>query len=133
MTDSEANKAVVRAYVEAMNVGDGERLAALFAPNAQVWGVMGWGGMEVALPAWRDLHEGLALHLTVEGMAAEGSTVAVRYTERGTSRAPFRGRPATGRSYALIAIEWFELDGGRIVRRWGARDGAAQARQLGWE
>jgi predicted ester cyclase len=28
-------------------------------------------------------------------------------------------------------MEWFEIENGRIRRRWGARDGASQARQLG--
>jgi predicted ester cyclase len=30
-------------------------------------------------------------------------------------------------------MEWFEITGGRIRRRWGARDFAAQSRQLGWD
>ena len=29
-------------------------------------------------------------------------------------------------------MEWFEIREGRIARRWGARDGASQARQLGF-
>jgi predicted ester cyclase len=28
-------------------------------------------------------------------------------------------------------MEWFEIEGGKIKRRWSARDAAAQARQLG--
>jgi len=127
-----ANTDVVRAYVEAMNAGDAQRLRALFAPDAEIWGVLGSAGIEVALPVWRELHEALAMHLTVEAIAAEGNVVAVRYTERGRAQAPFRGQPATGRSYELLAMEWFELKDGRIQRRWGARDSAAQARQLGW-
>ncbi len=31
----------------------------------------------------------------------------------------------------LVAMEWFEIEAGRIRRRWGARHGASQARQLG--
>jgi predicted ester cyclase len=69
--------------------------------------------------------------LTIEEFIAEGDTVAVRYTERGTFRAPFRGTEPTGKSYELIAIEWFTLRDGRILRRWGARDHHAQRTQLG--
>jgi Tfp pilus assembly pilus retraction ATPase PilT len=36
-----------------------------------------------------------------------------------------------GKSYELVAMEWFEIEGDRIKRRWGARDAASQARQLG--
>jgi hypothetical protein len=28
-------------------------------------------------------------------------------------------------------MEWFEIEQGQIKRRWGARDAASQARQLG--
>jgi steroid delta-isomerase-like uncharacterized protein len=132
MPATPANADVVRAYVEAMNEGDGERLRGLFAPDAEIWGVLGFAGIEAALPVWRELHAALAMRLTIEAMAAEGDTVVVRYTERGEARAPFRGQPATGRTYELLAMEWFELKDGRIQRRWGARDSAAQARQLGW-
>jgi len=33
----------------------------------------------------------------------------------------------------LVAIEWFEVRDGKIRRRWGARDSASQARQLGMQ
>jgi steroid delta-isomerase-like uncharacterized protein len=69
--------------------------------------------------------------LTVEDIAAEGVTVAVRYTERGTFRGRFQGHPPTGKSYELVAMEWFEVREGRIARRWAARDHASQARQIG--
>jgi predicted ester cyclase len=57
--------------------------------------------------------------------------VAVRYAERGTFAGPFRGQPPTGKAYELVAMEWFVLKDGKIRRRWGARDAASQARQIG--
>jgi len=66
-----------------------------------------------------------------EAMIAAGDTVAVRYVERGRSAAPFRGGPVTGQSYEIVAMEWFVLRDGKIHRRWGARDSAAQNRQMG--
>jgi len=131
MADAESNKGVVRQYVEAFNRGDIPALTALFAPDALIYGVLGWGGLDAAAPVWRELHDAFGIQLTIEAMAAEGDTVAVRYTERGTFRRPFRGQEPTGRSYELVAMEWFELAGGKIRRRWGARDAASQARQLG--
>jgi predicted ester cyclase len=80
------------------------------------------------------LRNGLNMELTIEELAAEGDRVAARYTERGRWTGPFldMGEP-TGRTYELVAIEWFEFSGdGRITRRWGARDSTAQARQLGF-
>lgn len=131
MTDLEAAKSLVRAYVDAFNRGDMETLRALFTEDAQVQGVLGWGGMDVVIPIWEQLHACFGIELTIEDLVAEGDIVAARYVERGTSRAAFRGQGPTGKSYEIVAMEWFALRGARIHRRWGARDSAAQARQMG--
>ena len=128
MVDS---KAIVRQYVEAFNRGDEAALRELFAPDAVIQGVLKKGQMDEILPIWRQLHEGLAAHLEIEEIIAEGDRVAVRYTETGTFRAPFFGNEPTGKSYELVAMEWFVVRDGKIVQRWGARDAASQARQLG--
>lgn len=126
-------KNVVRAYVEAMNTGDFESLRTCFADDAVIHGVLGHGSVDFAMPIWRDLRECLALKLEIEDMACEGDTVVVRYRETGRSVAPFRGLPATGKTFELTAIEWFTVHNGRIAARWGVRDGGSQARQLGWQ
>jgi predicted ester cyclase len=97
-----------------------------------IYGVLGWGPIELALPIWEALAKSLAMQLKIEDMVAERDVVAVRYTETGTARAPFFDKPATGKSYTLVALEWFELRHGKITKRWGARDSAAQSQQLGW-
>jgi steroid delta-isomerase-like uncharacterized protein len=126
------NEAVVLAYVDAFNRGDLDGLCKLFAPDAQVWGVLGFGGMDVVRPVWKDLIECLQMKLRVEAMIAQGATVAVRYVESGTSVRAFRGLGPTGKSYELVAMEWFVVKDGLIHRRWGTRDFASQSRQLGF-
>lgn len=130
-SNAERNKAVVRAYVEAFNRGDLDALRALFTDDALVYGVLGWGGLDVVAPIWRELHEAFKIELTAEQLVAEDDLVAVRYVERGTFVGPFRGQPPTGTSFELVAMEWFVFKDGKIHRRWGARDAASQARQLG--
>ena len=125
------NKQVVLEYVDAFNRGDLETLRDLFTPDALVYGVLGWGGMDAVMPIWRELHESFALKLKVEAVSAEGDTVAVRYSETGRSVRTIRQHPATGRSYEAVAMEWFLFQDGRIYRRWGARDSASQFRQMG--
>ncbi len=127
----ESNKDVVERYIEALNRGDVETLRQLFTPDALVYGVLGWGELDEVVPIWQQLHKGLAMELTAEQIVAEGDTVAVRYTERGTFREEFLGNQPTGESYELVAMEWFVLRDGKIHRRWGARDSASQARQIG--
>jgi steroid delta-isomerase-like uncharacterized protein len=125
-------KEVVLRYVDAFNHADLEAVCAVFANDALVWGVLGWGTLEQARPVWRDLMDCLQIQLQVDGIVSEGNTVAVRYTERGKSIRPFRGAGPTGRTYEITAMEWFEVKEGLIHRRWGARDSAAQSRQLGF-
>jgi predicted ester cyclase len=131
MTIEEEAKAVVLRYVEAFNRGDLGGLKALLAEDAEIQGVMGKGLFEKIEPIWRQLIEGYGIQFKVEGLIAEGNVVAARYVETGTFRSPVFGNQPTGRSYELVAMEWFKIEGGKIKRRWGARDAASQARQLG--
>ena len=128
-----ANREVIMSYVSRFNAGDLEGLRELFTPDAEVQGVLGWGKVADVMPIWQQLVAGLNMQLEVLDLISEGSKVAVRYRETGVSVAPFFEKPATGRSYELLAMEWFELKEGKIYRRWGARDATSQARQLGWE
>ena len=129
--NEEANKQVVLQYVDAFNRGDLERLRQLFTEDALIYGVLGWGGLDEVVPVWREIRQAFAIELQVEAIIAEGDTVAVRYVERGTSVGSFRGGAVTGRSFEAVAMEWFVVKDGRIQRRWGARDSATQARQMG--
>lgn len=131
MSEESEQKSVVRAYVDAFNRGDIDAVCAQFADGAQVFGVLGWGGLDAVRPIWQELAGGLRMNLQIEAMAEEGDTVAVRYTERGTFAGAFRGIEPTGRTYEVAAMEWFVFRDGRIHRRWGARDSAAIFRQLG--
>lgn len=128
-----SNADIVRAYVAAFNAGDLDTLCRQFTPDALVWGVLGWGTIEQASPVWRDLMDCLGIQLQIDSLVVDGNEVAVRYTERGTSTRPFRGMGPTGKSYEITAMEWFEIKGGLIHRRWGARDSASQNRQMGFE
>ena len=131
MDKLETNKEVVRLYVDAFNAGDIETLCEIFAPDSTVQGVLGKGALDAAVPIWRMLHNSLKLHLTIESMIAQGDEVAVCYTENGTFVGPFRDHQPTGKSYELVAMEWFILRDGKIRQRWGVRDAESQARQIG--
>jgi steroid delta-isomerase-like uncharacterized protein len=131
MPSEQQAKQVVLRYVDAFNRGDLATLGELFAEDAQIQGVLGKGVFEKVAPIWRQLIEGYGMQLRVEELVAEGGTVVARFTETGTFNRPAFGREPTGKSYELVAMEWFEVRGDKIVRRWGARDAAAQARQLG--
>jgi predicted ester cyclase len=133
MTELHRMPPVVRDYVDAFNSGDFARLVGLFTPDAVVFGVLGSAPIAKAEAVWRELHEGMAMHLAPEAVAVDGVTVAVRYRETGRFQGTFRGLAGvlpTGRAYQVIAMEWFELDEGRIAKRWGARDFDAIKKQV---
>lgn len=131
MSVEEEVKQVVRHYVEAFNRGDMNTLRALLAEEAEIQGVFGKGLFEKIEPIWRQLIEGYGMQLDIQSLIAEGNVLAARYVESGTFRVPAFGHQPTSKSYERVAMEWFETEGGKIKRRWGARDSAAQARQLG--
>lgn len=131
MNQLKANKQVVAQYVEAFNRGGFDALRKIYAPNAGVQGVLGQRGMDKVIAIWREIISAFAIQFTVEEIIAEGDCVAVRYTERGKFVGPFRGQQPTGKSYELVALEWFVVKDGKIYQRWGARDAASQARQIG--
>jgi steroid delta-isomerase-like uncharacterized protein len=127
-------KDTVRAYVEAFNAGDWPRMRELFTPDGQVSGVLGSAPLEGALAVWRELHEGMSMRLEIEALAEDGASVVARLRERGRFVGAFRGIPdtaPTGKTYEILAMEWFEFRDGRIARRWGARDSAAMRSQVG--
>jgi steroid delta-isomerase-like uncharacterized protein len=121
----------VQQYVDAFNRGDEEAMRPLFTDDALIYGVLGFGGLDQVVPIWREIKAAFNIQLQIDSIIAEGDIVAVRYTERGTSVTPFRGGPVTGKSFEVVAMEWFEIKDGKINRRWGARDNAAQMRQMG--
>jgi len=128
--ETESRKVVLQ-YVEAFNRGDLDALGSMLSEDAEIQGVFGKGLFEKIAPIWRQLIEGYGMRLEVKGLVAEGNIVAARYIETGTFKAPAFGAEPTGKSYELVAMEWFEIEDGKIRRRWGARDAASQARQLG--
>jgi predicted ester cyclase len=124
---------VLRAYIEAFNAGDWNRIVELFTPDAEIRGVLGWGGLDVALPIWRELHESMKMQLFIDDLIIDGSKGALLLKETGRFSGPFRGlagQEPTDRPYEIVAIEWFDFEGGLIRRRWAARDSGAISRQV---
>ena len=127
------SKAVVREYVTRFNRGDSDGLRELFHEHAQVHEGTGWLDLDEVIPMWEQAIDGLGVDLDIEHIIAEEDAIALLYTERGWSRASYLGRPATGCSYELPAVDWFVIEEGRIARQWRVRDRESMARQLGWD
>lgn len=125
------NRDLVFSYVEAFNIGHLDGLCQLFTPDAQIFGVLGWGGLDKARPIWEQLIRCFHINLEIQSLVEEPGTIAVRFIERGVFSDTFRGTPPTGNRYEVIALEWFTFKNNLIFQRWGARDSAAIFRQMG--
>lgn len=67
----------------------------------------------------------------VEDSVAEGDTVAVRFAMTGTHNGVFMGVPATGRPIRVQAMNFYRLDGGKIVEEHGQPDMLGLMMQIG--
>ena len=68
---------------------------------------------------------------TVEDAIAEGDTVAMRVTLRGTHTGEFMGIPATGNEYEVENMVFTRIEDGQIVERWVLPDMLSMMQQLG--
>jgi steroid delta-isomerase-like uncharacterized protein len=131
----EANKEVIRAYVETIfNQRQVDRAEELVAPDyldhaalpGQAPGLEGakrkWGMYLVGIPD---------LRVTIEELVAEGDKVAVRRSYAGTHQGELLGIPPTGKQVRIGGISIFRLAGGKIAEQWEQLDRLALMQQLG--
>lgn len=69
--------------------------------------------------------------VTPDDVVAEGDTVAVRMTQRGTHEGEFMGFEPTNRSFEIDATAFVRVEDGRIVERRVQPDVLGLLRQLG--
>lgn len=68
---------------------------------------------------------------TVEDVVAEGDTVAMRVTLRGTHEGEFMGVEPTGREFEVGNMVFTRIEDGKIVERWVQPDTLGLMQQLG--
>ena len=86
---------------------------------------------QAAAKGWRDAMPDLTMK--VERVVAEGDTVAVLWSGRGTNTGSFGGLPPTGRKVEGRGITLWRMEGGRIKEEWSEFDQAELLKQLGVE
>jgi len=82
-------------------------------------------GFELTLGAFSDYT------VTVDDVIAEGDTVAVRLTERGTHDGEFMGIDPTGREFEIRTMAFLRLEDGKVAEWWVQPDNLGLMRQLG--
>lgn len=133
---SDANKAMVRRFYEAVNTGNLDQLDDLIVTD--------YIHHDEALPPemqrGRDAYKGLCamfisafpdLHGTIDDLVAEGDKVACRLTWRGTHRGNLMGIPATGKQATFSEMSIQRIANGKIMEGWVTFDALGMMQQLG--
>ena|SRR5947209_15476757 len=123
MADSEANKAIVRRYMEeAWNKGNVDVLDEVFTPELVARLKPLVGAFRAAFPDW---------HCVIDDFVVEGDKVANRWSCTATHTGNLFGIPPTGKSVAVEGITIHEIVDGRIVSDWSQSDQLSLMQQLG--
>ena len=129
----EANKNIVRAFVEAINAKDWSTLRQLVAPDFLRHSV---AAGEPRVASVDDLIRFLEQEFpdaceSIEDILAEKDKVAVRHRFRGTQKGPMGPFPPSGKVLDATYLALYRVEEGRIVEAWAEWDNMAGLRQLG--
>ena len=123
MSDSEANKAIVRRYFEMFNSGDMNQLADIVSED--------YGdkleGQSSGIAAIRSYLEGLKASFpdftwTIEQIIGEGDRVAVMNRVSGTQLNDFGDIKATGNRVYFAAFQFYRIADGKLAEHWEVAD-----------
>lgn len=136
MEEVERNKAVVRAFVAAVNAQDWVRLAELVAPDfirhSYAGGSPGVHSRDDLLRFLRGEFETFPdAREVVADLLAEGDRVAVRHSFQGTQTGPMGPHPPSGRVMTADYLAIYRLVGGVIAEAWAEWDNLSGLSQLG--
>ena len=129
----EANKAIIRKMIEAINKQNLASLDQLIAtdfvyymPMQQIQGlaIMKQGIEE-------EIHSFPDLHVTIEDIIAEGDKVCVRLKETATHTGEFRGLAPTNKKLTYTAVTIWRIVKGKVVEGWGVYDQMDFYKELG--
>ncbi|GHO98081.1 hypothetical protein KSF_081290 [Reticulibacter mediterranei] len=131
--DLEANKALVRRYIEMWETGNvalaDEILAAEYVDHTHPDRTSGPESVKEEVLAFRAGFPDV--RITIEQMISEENTVAFRFVLRGTHQGTFAGFAPTGREAILTGVDFIRIAEGMMVELWGCQETLSWVLQLG--
>lgn len=132
----EANKALVRAFAEASNAHDYERIREILTPNFQrhsqaTPGVVVTSPEEMIAFLRANAESFPDERVTIKRVIAEDSLVAVWATYSGTQEGPMGPFPPSHKTMAVDFGAVFRIEGNRIAELWVTWDNLTGLTQLG--
>ena len=132
---TEANKMLVRRYVELYNTGDvalaDEVIALDFVDYTHPELRPGPEDVKHEVTSFRAAFPDA--RITIEDIIGEGDTVAFRFVLRGTHQGTFAGLPATGKEVTVTGMDFIRIVEGKLVELWSNQDTLGWLQQLGLE
>ena len=127
----EANKAIVRKSVEAINTQDLSSIENMIAPDF-VDHTRQVRGLENLKQFLFLIFKGFSdWHITIEDIIAEDDKVWIRITVTGTHTGEFRGLAPTGKKFSEYQVWIYRIVDGKIVEGWDVDDELDFLKQLG--
>lgn len=131
--DTEANKLLIRSYIEEMwnkhEPSAADRFVATDFVEHNPRLPQGLAGRKQfvakVLAAFSDYHGEL------QDLVAEGDKVVARVQWTGTNDGPYEGRPATGNRLVFSTSDFFRIENGKIAEHWDVVETLARAVALG--
>ena len=131
----EANKALVRRYVELWSTGNlalaDEVLAEDYVDHTHPNQTPGPESVKQEVMAFRAGFPDA--RITIEQMIGEGDLVAFRFVLRGTHQGTFAGFPPTGKEDVLTGVDFIRIADGKMAELWSTQDTFSWAEQLGFK
>jgi steroid delta-isomerase-like uncharacterized protein len=130
---SDANKQLIRVFLQRINAGDlavvDELVADDFVEHEEIPGLPATKAgvrqmFEMFQAAFADAQ------FEADDVIADGDVVSVRARLTGTHRADFMGLPASGNAINVGIADYFRVNNGILVEHWGVMDTGALMQQL---
>lgn len=131
----ETNKAVMLRFLEFINTASPQLANEVISPKA-IFYVPGrpepMRGPSGYLEIINMMRGGFPdIQWKIEDLVAEDERIAVRFTMRGTHKAPFFGVPPTEKSINVQAMNFYRLLDGQILEEYGQPDLLGLLQQIG--
>jgi len=131
--NTEANKAIVRRYQEALNADDLDALDEIVAQDLHTPDML--PGFPTGLEGAKRIHQATRaawpdFRITIEDLVAEGDLVAARITLSGTAAHPAFGLPGSGNTFEVAGMYFVRIAHGKIVEHRGLEDAASLMKQI---
>jgi steroid delta-isomerase-like uncharacterized protein len=132
----QANKDLVRRFVDAANAADWDGVAAVVAERFARHSAATPGPAITSRDQFIRLQQSFLAsapdqHVTLDQLVAEGDRVAVLATYSGTHTGPMGNFPATGKRFESPFLAIFRIEAGEIAELWIEWDNVHMLTQLG--